>query len=120
MAFQQRSLGEWFRVVSGVRQGCVLSSPLIFAIVVDWIMSRATGKNTFGLKWTEGERLTDLDFADNIALLDNTWDGIKQLTERVQTEAAEGGSCHQPRQDKGHENRKMAGDGQDCDRRGAN
>src|SRR6218665_2086785 len=30
-------LGEWFRVVSGVRQGCVLSSPLIFTIVVDWI-----------------------------------------------------------------------------------
>ena len=27
-------LGEWFRVVSGVRQGCVLS-PLIFAIIVD-------------------------------------------------------------------------------------
>src|SRR6218665_2845393 len=83
-------LGEWFRVVSGVRQGCVLS-PLIFAIVVDWIMSRATGENTFGLKWTEGERLTDLDFADDIALLDNTWDGIKQLTERVQTEAAKVG-----------------------------
>ena len=81
-------LGEWFRVhmVSGVRQGCVLS-PLIFAIVFDWIMSRATGENNFGLKWTEVERFTDLDFADDIALLDNTWDGIKQLMERVQTES---------------------------------
>ena len=33
--------------------------------------------------------------------------------------SCKGGSCHQPRQDKGHENRKMTGDGQDCDRRGA-
>jgi len=33
--------------------------------------------------------------------------------------SCKGGSCHQPRQDKGHENRKMAGDGQDCDIRGA-
>src|SRR6218665_3333257 len=33
--------------------------------------------------------------------------------------SSKGGSCHQPRQDKGHENRKMAGDRQDCDRRGA-
>src|SRR6218665_2089598 len=107
-------LGKWFRVVSGVRQGCVLS-PLIFAIVVDWIMSRATGENT-GLKWTEGERLTDLDFADDIALLDNTWDGTKQLTERVQTEAAKVGLAINP--DK--TNRKMAGDGQDCESRGAN
>ena len=79
-------LGEWFRVVSGVRQGCALS-PLIFAIVVDWIMSRATGENTFGLKWAEGERLTDLDFADDIALLD----GIKHLTVWVQAEAAKVG-----------------------------
>src|SRR6218665_2234624 len=55
-----------------------------------------TGENTFELKWTEGERLTDLDFADNIALLDNTWDGIKQLTERVQTEAARVGLAINP------------------------
>src|SRR6218665_1154182 len=88
-------LGEWFRVVSGVRQGCVLS-PSIFAIVVDWIMSRATGESTFGLKWTDVDRLTDLDFADDIALLDNTWDGIKQLTERVQTEAAKAGHAINP------------------------
>jgi len=69
---------------------------LILAIVVDWIMSRATGENTFGLKWTEGERLTYLDFADDIALLDNTWDGIKLLTERVQTEAAKVGLAINP------------------------
>ena len=103
-------MGKWFRVVSGVRQGCVLS-PLIFAIVVDWIMSRATGENT-GLKWTEGERLTDLDFADDIALLD----GIKHLTVWVQAEAAKVGLAINP--DK--TNRKMAGDGQDCESRGAN
>ena len=33
---------------------CVLS-PLIFAIVVDLIMSRAAGENTLVLKWLDGE-----------------------------------------------------------------
>src|SRR6218665_4104195 len=41
-------------------------------------------------------KLTDLDFADDIALLDNTWDGIKQLMERVQTEAAKVGLAINP------------------------
>src|SRR6218665_2972157 len=72
-------------------QGGVWSEIGLCAVAFDWIMSRATGENTFRLKWTEGKRLTDLDFADDIALLDNTWDGIKQLMERVQTEAAKVG-----------------------------
>src|SRR6218665_2468641 len=32
-------VGEWFRIITGVRQGCVFS-PLIFALVVDWVMTR--------------------------------------------------------------------------------
>jgi len=56
-----------------------------------------TGENTFGFKWTEVERLMDLDFADDIPLLDiERWDGIKQLTERVQTEAANVGLAINP------------------------
>ena len=40
------------------------------------------------MKWIEGDKLTDPDFASDIALLDNTWDGIKHLTEKAQMEAA--------------------------------
>ena len=32
-------MGEWFQIITGVRKGCVLS-PLIFALVVDWVMTR--------------------------------------------------------------------------------
>ena len=31
------NLSDWFKVTSGVRQGCVLS-PLLFSVIIDWIM----------------------------------------------------------------------------------
>ena len=40
-----------------------------------------------GLEWVDGKRLTDLDFADDIALLDSTWTGMLELTRRVEAEA---------------------------------
>src|SRR6218665_2172231 len=104
-------LGEWFMVVSGLRQGCVLS-PLIFAIVVDWIMSRGTGENTFGLKWTEGEikaHGSGLRRRHRFVRQHMGWN--KAIDGKGPGRRSKGGSYHQPRQDKGHENRKMAARG---------
>ena len=55
---------------------------------MNWIMKRAadTGKN--GLEWVNEGRLTDLDFADSIALLDSMWAGMVDLTGKVDAEAA--------------------------------
>src|SRR5688572_8183106 len=73
---------------------------MIFAIVVDWVMKRATEDNSSGVKWMGASKLSDLDFADDIALLENTWDGIKEITGKVQEEAARVGLAINPEKTK--------------------
>ena len=42
---------EWFEVLSGVRQGCVMSG-FLFLIVIDWVMRRNCGEQQ---KWNQME-----------------------------------------------------------------
>ena len=61
------SLSEPFEVVTGVRQGCMLS-PVISTLVIDWIMKTSMDLPR-GLQWTLTSKLEDLDFADDVSLL---------------------------------------------------
>ena len=71
-----------FHVKSGVRQGCVMSA-LLFNIVIDWVLSRATEDRRRGIRWTLSTVLEDLDYADNIALLSHSFSDMQEKTDRL-------------------------------------
>ncbi|WP_353817096.1 reverse transcriptase domain-containing protein, partial [Acinetobacter baumannii] len=64
-------LSDPFTVKTRERQGRLLS-PMIFLIVVDWVMRHTTENAETGLKWTVTNRLEDLYFADDISLLSHS------------------------------------------------
>ena len=86
-------------ISTGVLQGDTLA-PYLFAIVVDYVMRKAiNGKEEefgFTLHPRKSRRcpsinITDLDFADDIALLSNKIHQAQQLLKKVETEAAKVG-----------------------------
>ena len=63
--------GDWFPITTGLRQGCVMS-PALFNVYMDAIMRRVTEEAAGGIM-VGGERVVDLDFADDVALLADSW-----------------------------------------------
>ena len=63
--------GEWFPIRTGLRQGCVMS-PSLFNVYMDAMMRKVT-EGAAGGVMVGGERVMDLDFADDVALLADTW-----------------------------------------------
>jgi hypothetical protein len=54
---------------------------------MDWILKKAVDAGSCGLEWLDGNKLADLAFADDIALLDDTWSGMQELTSSIEEEA---------------------------------
>ena len=79
-----------FEVKTGVRQGCLLS-PMIFLMVVDWIMCRTTRDDKCGIKWNLTQYLEDLDFADDLCLLSQNHQHLQSKTNKLVEEAAKTG-----------------------------
>ena len=73
---------EWFHVKTGISQGCVIS-PVLFLVVIDWVMRRVTVDQPRGLVWGLTARLEDCNFADDIALLSHNQKSIQEKTDRV-------------------------------------
>ena len=86
---------DTFDINVGVLQGDTLA-PFLFIIVVDYVLRQALGNCQelgFKLRSKSGSRqpakfLTDLDFADDIALLASVWDDAQALLTNVESSAA--------------------------------
>ena len=75
------SIGDWFRITVGVRQGCLLS-PTLFNTLLERIMIETLEDNegTFSV-W--GRRITNLRFADDIDGLAGEEEELANLVERL-------------------------------------
>ena len=76
-------LSELFEMLTGVRQGCLLS-PFFYLLVIDWIMRRTTEKHQHGIQWTLTTRLEDLYFADEFALLSQNYRSMQSKLTRLE------------------------------------
>ena len=59
---------DWFDVRTGVKQGWCMSG-FLFLLVIDWVMRRTLEGRQTGIRWQFTNKLEDLDFADDVALV---------------------------------------------------
>ena len=75
----------WFRVKTGVKQGCNMSG-FLFLLVIDWIMKHSIQGNT-GIRWQMMTKLEDLDFADDLALISSSQKHMQEKTSNLNNTA---------------------------------
>ena len=80
---------DFFTTLSGVQQGCILS-PLFFLILLD-LTRKAIETQESGIKLTNTDQLSDLDFADDLPLLANNSIQLQQMNDSLKSNAGEVG-----------------------------
>ena len=81
---------EEFEIKCGVRQGGI-ESPILFTRCVDEIMSAALKDHNGGILIAQQVLLNDLDFADDIDLIESDPEKLQDLIDKVSQKAAEFG-----------------------------
>ena len=83
----ENEVSSWFRIKSGVKHDCVLS-PFIWIILMDFVLIstwKAMGEHW--IKW-EGKTFLDLNYADNLSILDKSVSKINKLLEALRVQGA--------------------------------
>ena len=89
-------LSPTFTVRSGVRQGCILS-PVLFNMVLDHLMASVIQPGATGITvGVDGFTLSDLAYADDIALFQPDSESMQLLLDRLATEASRVGMRIKP------------------------
>ena len=77
---------DWFQIVKGVRQGCILS-PCLFNLHAEYIMRNARLEEAqAGLK-IAGRNINNLRYADDITLMAESEEELKSLLMKVKEES---------------------------------
>jgi len=66
-------------VLNGVKLGCTLSF-LLFNVTLDYVMSKVS-KESEGIRWGIWGKLMDLDYADDIRLLNHSTQTMQKMLE---------------------------------------
>jgi hypothetical protein len=77
---------DFFNIETRVRQGCILP-PLLFILVVDFVMRKVTKERNIDIQRSTQTRLNDLDFADDIVLLAETTECLQHITTKLEKAA---------------------------------
>jgi len=77
---------SWFKIEAVVRQGCVLATNL-FATGMDWLLEITVESCSIGVAFRQSS-FTDLDFADDVSLLDELLELLVPILETMASEAA--------------------------------
>ena len=75
-------LSDEFSVNSGVLQGNVLS-PMMFLLLMDFIMRRTVMDGGEGLEWIGSRKVADLEYADDAVLISRTPQDLQNLLSRM-------------------------------------
>ena len=76
-------LSDGFSTTSGVRQGCPIS-PFLFNFVIDAIMDCTLPRlQNAGIEISSGERLVDLDYADDIVMLFDNFEAAQSAINKL-------------------------------------
>ena len=76
---------DWFEGRSGVRQRCTIA-PHLFLAAMDWLLQRTVHGGLLGIA-LGNEIFTDLDFADDMALIGETVEALLLTLEVMEQEA---------------------------------